>query len=407
MEVFVARQPIFDENMKVIAYELLYRESEKNFFNPDMDSSKATSILLVNSYFSIGMEKLTEDTMAFVNFDKNLIESGIPLMFDKGKIVIEILEDVIPDRTFIRKIKNIKNQGYMVALDDFLHDCPHKELIDEVDILKVDFMKNTRYEIQEIAKRYSGGKKYLLAEKVETREDFNYAKKLGFTSFQGYFFSKPLIVRGKKININRINYVRLFEELSKEEPCYINLSKIVEIDAVMSYKLLRLINSKFSFVGEVKSIKHALTILGLEETKRWVSLVMVQDLSVDKPKIILKTAIFRSKFGELISLASSYSCMRYEITLMGLMSILDTILGVPLREALGYLPLSENITRGLLRGEGVLGTINELIQNYEKGDWDRVNSLAEELGIDRNILPKIYFNAIEWTDELFNYMKEI
>lgn len=152
MDVFVARQPIFDRNKAVVAYELLYRDSAANFFNSEIGATKATSILLSNSYFNFGIEMLLEDKRAFINFDKVLIKNEVPLLLDKSKIVVEILEDVIPDKNFMTKLKELKNSGYTLALDDFTIDYPYKEIIEIVDIIKVDFMLSSKEDIKKLSK---------------------------------------------------------------------------------------------------------------------------------------------------------------------------------------------------------------------------------------------------------------
>ncbi|SHJ75608.1 EAL and HDOD domain-containing protein [Tepidibacter formicigenes] len=405
MEVFVARQPIFNRYKEVVAYELLYRDGSKNFFDNSISSSKATSILLINSYFSIGIENLIGGNKAFINFDKKLIETDIPLIFNNNTIVIELLEDIVPDKNFVEKIKKLKSKGYTIALDDFVYDYPYNELVELCDIVKVDFLSNSKEDIVNIIKKWKKDNKKFIAEKVETDEIFKWAKNIGFDYFQGYFFSKPKIVKGKCMKINNIHYIHILKELNKKDASYNKITKIIENNVNITYKLLKLVNSKFTFVNEIYSVKHALTILGLKEIERWISLIMIQDLSNNSPDEIFKLSIFRSKFGELLAKNSIYKNRKYEIMLMGLLSVIDNLLEEPMEKILKTLPLGIDIKKAMLKKESIFSDIYNLIIEYEKGSWSEILNYTKKLNININKLPNIYFKSIKWSDELFEYIK--
>ncbi|WP_187296177.1 EAL and HDOD domain-containing protein [Tepidibacter mesophilus] len=400
MEVFVARQPIFNRNREVIAYELLYRDGNKNFFDASINSSKATSILLVNSYFSIGLENLTKTNKAFINFDKNLIHNDIPLIFNKDTIVIELLEDIIPDENFINKIKNLKSHGYIIALDDYKADYPYENLVELSDILKVDVLNNTIYDLEKIVKKYDNNKRKFLAEKVETNEMFDFVKSIGYDYFQGYFFNKPTIIKGRGICGNRIHYFLISEELNKKEPSYDKITKIIESDTSIAYTFLRLVNSKFTLISEIHSIKHALAMLGLKEIEKWVYIVMMQNFQKNSCNETFKTSLFRSKLGEFLAENSIHNNRKNEVMLMGLMSVIDTLLEEPMEKILKKLPLSEDIKKALLQKDSPLTDIYNFILKYEEGRWEEISIYAQKLNIDIHKLPDFYFESIKWTDEL-------
>ncbi len=406
MEVFVARQPIFNKNKQVVAYELLYREGSKNFFDNSISSTKATSIVLANSYFSIGIDNLIGNNKAFINFDKKLIHNDIPLIFDKNTIVIELLEDIIPDRKFIDKIKELKSFGYTIALDDYIYSYPYDELVELCDIIKVDVLHNSIYDLERIVKKWTNKKRKFIAEKVETNEIFHLLKNIGYDYFQGYFFSKPVVIKGRGIKGNKIHYLRILEELNRKEPSLEKMSKIIEYDVSMAYKLLRLVNSKFTLISEVTSIKHALAMLGLKEIERWLSLIMIQDFGKNSPNEIIKISLFRSKLGGFLAENSIHKNRKDEIMLMGLVSTIDAILEQPMEIILKKLPLSEDVKNALLQKESLFSDIYNFIINYEKGYWEEVSRYAKQLNITLHTLPRFYFESIKWADELFEYINE-
>lgn len=407
MDVFVARQPIFDKHKQVIAYELLYRNGSKNYFDPSIQTSKATSILLMNTYLSIGIENLIENNLASINFDQKLIESDIPLLLDKNKVVLELQGNIIPSKTFIEKVKFLKSKGYIIALDDFRIDCPYKELIDICDVIKVDFLDNTKNEIKDIYNKYRNEKKRLVAKKVETYSEFDWAKNIGFDYFQGYFFSKPVIFKNKGIKDNALNYIRILNELNKDEPSYSNICNIIEQDVNITYKLLKLVNSKFALREEIDSVNHALTLLGLKEIEKWISLIMIQDLGKDRPHELIKMSLFRSKFGELLAKNSIYKNKEHEMILLGLLSVIDVILQQPIDKILTTLPLTQDIKNTLTGKESAFTDIYKLMLLYENASWNDISTYANQIKIYFYKLPKIYFEAVKWTDKLFYYLEKI
>ncbi len=408
MNVFVARQPIFNVHRQVIGYELLYRDSCNNYFDLGISSSKATSILLTNTYFTFGIRNLVENSLAFINFDKELINNEIPLLLDNSKVVIELLENINPNDKFMKRIKSLKSKGYKIAIDDFTKDYPHNDIIEISDIIKVDFMKSCKVEIQEICDKYLDQGKTLLAEKVETNEMFNWAKDMGFKYFQGYFFSKPMILKSRGMKDNRLSYIKIIEELSQKEPFYDKITKIIESDTILTYKLLKIISSKFSLLHEISSVNHALALLGLNELEKWVSLVMIQDMGKYKPNELIRAALFRAKFGELIAISSTkLSNHAHEIVLIGLLSVIDAILESPMEQILHTLPITAEINNTLLGSKTKYSDIYDLVLNYEKANWKDVTLYVNNLEINMEALPELYIEAIKWADGLFDYFNNL
>lgn len=399
MDIFVARQPIFNRDNEIIAYELLYRNSLKNFFDESVNSSKATAILITNSYINIGMENLIEDKIGFINFDQILINNEIPKLLNKDKVVIEVLETVIPDRKIMSNLINLKREGYTLALDDFTLEYQYMKTVPLYDIIKVDFIQTGLSGAEEIIKRFSNGKNKFLAEKVETAEEYNKAYELGYDYFQGYFFSKPQVVKSKSTSGIKYQYLRIKEEMQKEEPDFGEIERIIESDVDMSYKILKLVNT-FSLTSEVSSIRHAISILGLKEIDKWLNFIMLQNFTKEKPSELVKMSVIRSKFAELIAMNSNKRNQRYQASLIGLFSLIDAILGKTKEKVLSEIPMTEDVKKAIMLDKSsTLYPIMDIILSYEEAKWDKIDEISKEIQLDVNKVPELYLQAIKWADD--------
>lgn len=399
MDVFVARQPIFDRNRRIYAYELLYRNSMTNSFDPSINSTEATTMLLNNSYITIGIDKLTENKRAFVNFDENLILDQAALLLNKDKIVVEVLETVVPSSALLAELQHLKNLGYTLALDDFTIDYPYVDVINLCDIIKVDFSLCNIVQARKILEMYGDGKKRFLAEKIENEAIYKLALAMGYDYFQGYYFSKPVIIKGKATKSLKIQYARARTELNSPNPDFSRLAAIIESDVDMSYKLLRMVNS-FALTSRMTSIRHALAFLGIEELKKWLNFVVIQDIIDDRTFELIKISVLRSKFCELLAEHSPRSERKYEASLTGLFSMIDVLLEKPLSEILSELPISDQ-TKGAISGEdhNAFYHMLQIAINYEKGIWDHFSEHLSIIRVKEEILPELYFEAVQWADE--------
>jgi len=405
MEVFVARQPIFDLDYNVFAYELLYRQNENNFFDQSVESNVATSILLMNSYYTFGIDNLVGDGKAFINFDKHLIESEIPMLLDNSKIVVELLEDIVPNGKFLSKLNKLKDNGYTIAMDDYVETYIYDDLVELSDIIKIDFLANSKEAIIRIVKRWKPRGKRLLAEKVESQEEYEWAKKAGFELFQGYYFSKPTIMKGKGVNASPFQYIKIMEELSASEPDYKRISGIIETDVSLTYKLLKLVNSKFSSSKKIASIQHALSILGIDAFEKWFNLAMFQNLAAGKPSELLKVSMTRAKFMELIAVNTSLKTYANQAMLIGLLSVIDALLEKTMDLVLAELPLSDDIKSALLMLPGRFSRVYSLVLMFEKGEFEEALEIGKEIGISSLKTAEYYYEAVHWAEELFSFMQ--
>jgi len=402
MDIYIARQPIFNNKLEVFAYELLYRSGTENFSSIS-DGDSATSSVITNGLMLLGIDELTQGKKSFINFTKNLIVDKIPLLFSNEVVVVELLEDIIPDDNFIEVCKELKNKGYTLALDDFVLDYDYIELIELADIVKVDFIFTSIEERREIIRSYKHLNIKFLAEKVETQEEFEEAKAAGYTYFQGYFFSKPVIIPGKDIKSHTTNYVKILEELNLESPEYDKLSKIIESDVALTYKLMRLINSPAFYTNsKITSVNHALVLLGFSEIKKWITIIMMRDLGANKPDEIIKSSLLRAKMGEQIATALGMRSRKNEMFLVGVFSMIDTLMNRTLFDILSEIPLEIEIVQAILGFDNDLREAFDIVLAYEKGEWDKVNMMCVGRNIDVKKIRDAYIKSLDWVNYIYN-----
>lgn len=400
MDVYMARQPIFNKKKSIYGYELLFRGGTANAF-PDIDGDTATSKLLANSFFNMGIEQIVGEKRAFVNFTGELLLKRVPSMFPKEKLVIEVLEDVEAKQEIIEVCKEFSGQGYIIALDDFFYEADLRPLVSLADIIKMDFRATSMEVIQDHVEKLSPYDVKFLAEKVETHEEFQKASNMGFEFFQGYFFSKPQIVKGKDIPPSKINLIQLVAEANKEDFKFEELEKLVVRDVSISYKLLHYINSAFfRRVHEISSIKQAIVMLGETGVKRFISLIVMAKLAEDKPHELIRNSIIRAKMCELFSRYSKSGVSDSELFTLGLFSRIDAIMDQDMELLMKKLPLSDQIKKALVSREGLLGNFLRLLDSYEKGDWEGFAKAVNETKLDEEKVPECYMEALGWADSL-------
>ncbi|UNT56409.1 EAL and HDOD domain-containing protein [Lysinibacillus capsici] len=409
MEVFIGRQPIFNLHEQVVAYELLYRSKNVNAF-PMVDSDAATIDVLVNSFLSIGFEEVTKGKPGFVNFTENLLMSSIHEFLNPSQVVIEILEDVPLTSQLVERVIELKKQGFQIALDDFMMDDQVKvydELFEQIDYIKVDFLASSIVKRMEIENKVKEKFPHiqLLAEKVETRHQFEVAKSSGYVLFQGYFFEQPQIIRATDIPANAIQYIHIISLLKEEEPNIHLLAENIERDISLTYKLLQMINnSSKRSKSKVRSIKQAIVLLGVSNLRKWIYLLAMREIDIDADSDLFKevmcTSLFRAKVCEKLA-KLAYKKNFSEYFLVGMFSLIDTLLQRPMNVILQQLPFSEDITNTILGFETEMTPYLEFSIALSKLDWLRLEELAVQLNIQLVDIDLLYYEAIEWAEKSF------
>jgi len=391
-DIFIGRQPIYDKNLNVYAYELLFRAGQQQNAANFVDGDIATTNVVLNALTEIGMDKLVGNQLAFINLTRNFLLTlgDDPVPEIKHQLVMEILEDIAADDEVVAAVQNLSNNGYTIALDDFVYHASLQPLVDNADVIKIDLMALDEKTLSDHVSVLANGKRKLLAEKVETQEEFERCKKLGFDYFQGYFFCKPNIVKGQRAPANKLAVMKVLASLQSPDLDTNELTQTISQDVTLSYRLLRYINSaQFGLGKQIDSIKRAVVMLGRNTIRNLASLIALSQID-DKPHELFVTAMIRAKMAESVSKALKIGDPESCFTI-GLFSVIDALMDQPMSSIMEQLPLSDDIKTGLLDHRGAAGYVLDIVGAYERADWN--NKLFS--GQDVNIIRDCYLEAIK------------
>lgn len=393
-DIFVGRQPIYGRRLELYAYELLYRGGDVDFadFN---EGDRATSQVLLNTFLEFGLERVVGGHLAFVNLTRGFIIGEYPLPVPRTQVVLEVLEDIEPDEEVIKGLKDLRRRGFKIALDDFVYREEFEPMLALADIVKVDVLG---LDEEQIRGRYELLKPFgtkLLAEKIETRPQFEICQDIGFDYFQGYFLAKPNVLTGSSISASRLNLLRLLSEIQNPNCDFERVKEIVAQDVTLSYKLLRHINSAlYGMPRRVESIKETVVYLGLVAVKNLACLFLLSDSS-DMPHDVIVTAMLRAKMCELLAVASGVRDAQPFFT-SGLFSILDAMTNSTMESVLLKLPLADELRTALLERTGPIGEILECTLAYERGEWSRV----AYGNLSRSQIKRSFLEAVAWVERV-------
>ncbi|MPW25738.1 HDOD domain-containing protein [Alkalibaculum sp. M08DMB] len=400
MEIYVARQPIFDRKLSIFGYELLYRRSLNNFYEGN-DPDQSTAELINNSFLSMELNTLTGGTRAFINFTEDTLYNEIPLLLPKESIVVEILESVKVTERIIEVCKKLKQLGYLLALDDFVFHERLLPLIEIADIVKIEFTSISFKKQRQIIKQYKHNTKFL-AEKIETREEYHLALDMGFDYFQGYFFCKPVIIVGNKIGGLNNNLIKILIELNKEDPIFKNVSEIIKRDISLSYKLLKLANTQFYLSrNKITSVEQGIVRLGINEIKKLIYLLMLREVETIENEELIKTCLLRGKFLELLANEIDLKNKSLDFFMVGMFSSIDVLLNRKMESILDELPLNGDIREALMGNcDNYIRKSLNLLLNYEMSDWHNVDKAIIHFPIPHERLLELYIVTLRWVLEL-------
>jgi len=401
-QVFVARQPIFDAKMKIWGYELLYRHAAGASGATFPDGDLATSKVIADGV-TLGRTGLPETEKTLVNFPMRLILDGFGFALPPESCVIEILETVEPTPEILAALRKLKGAGYTLALDDFVGQPGHAPFLELADIVKVDVLGIPAGELEGLVKRLGGGHRMLLAEKVEDAAMRQKTLELGFSLFRGYFFKRPEIVHGRKMSSSQVSKLKLLKELAGEDFDPGVVSKIIETDLSLSYRLLRYINSAaFGRRDAIDSIRQAIMILGQRNLAKWLQAVLMCDMDPSpKGKELVFLSVRRGKFLELLGRMLKHPPAKPDaLFVLGLFSLLDSLLGQPMEEILKDLPLTPELTEALLGADNQSSELLTLACDLETADWGAVQDILDDIKVPANTATSLHADALRFAGEL-------
>jgi EAL and modified HD-GYP domain-containing signal transduction protein len=398
-QVLMARQPIFDRQQRVVAYEILYRD-EGDTENSVFRNTQATSEVLLNEYTSICDAGEIRRVPAFINLTYDIVvDASIPDL-PRKQIVLELLEDAQVDEAFIEGVRKLVSQGYRVALDDFVYSPAYIPLLELAHIVKIDVLEHSHDGMVELIKIVKPYKVTLLAEKIETHEKLEECIELGFKLFQGYFLSRPKLIKGRKISSGQIALLQLIQELQNPDVKPEVLEKLIITDPVLTYKLLRIVNSAaYSLVRKVESISQAIVLLGIPQVKKWTTLIAMSS-NADKPEELTRSLLIRGRMSEQVA-EQQKRANSSSYFMAGMMSGLHALLDIERATMLEQVPLGDDIKEAICDGTGDIGIVLNHVIHYEAGNWDLL-----PMDFEGDLYELAYREAMEWTKEAMHSMTD-
>jgi c-di-GMP-related signal transduction protein len=393
---YVARQPIFDREENVFGYELLFRNGLENAFSGDKDEAARATL---DRSLLVGLDVLCDGRRAFVNCTRDTLIKGLVTLLPSAITIVEVLETVPPDPDVVAACRSLKESGYLIALDDYVADDAREPLAEVADIIKVDMLLTTEAQQAEMIKRYGPWRSRMLAEKIETRDAFVRAREQGFVYFQGYFFRRPEMLNTCDVPANRLNYLRMLQEVSRPDLDVCGLERLIKSEASVCYRLLRYLNSAvFGLKSEIHSVRHALSMLGEREVRRWVRLVAAVGAGQDKTSDLVLSALVRGRFGELLAPRVPHG--ESDLFFLGLLSLMNVMLEMPMSAVLERVPLDRETKETLLGHPGKLRPVYQLMLAHESGEWEAAAQLSQSLHLDPEEVAAYYWQAQQWAREV-------
>ena len=400
MEVFLARQAVFDRQRRVFGYELLFRSCLKNSFT-GADASASTREVISNSLLSIGLDRIAGQKKVFVNIGRELLLDQFASFLPKGRIILEILDSADHDPEVRAACESLRQQGFLLALNAFVTSSEQRPNLKHAHFAKVDILNLSDQDHHDIVREYYALGVTLVAEKVETLSEYQRTKAAGYDYFQGFFFARPQMVIGRQIPAIKMNCLRLLREILRPELNYDRLAAQISTDVSLTYQLLRYVGSYlFSAGGRIDTVQQALVYLGENQLRRWVAVAAIPRAATDKPDELLKVSLLSASFSEALAVMMGFG-RPDEAFLMGLFSHLDALLDRPLEESLQELNVHPDISNALLgraQPSEPLGQIHQLAQRYADADWDAAAAWAAKLDLDTGAVAAAYVQAAEWAD---------
>lgn len=400
-DIYIGRQPIYDRKLDVYAYELLFRAASDNSAN-FVDGDKATSDVIVNTFLEIGLDNIVGNRLAFINLTRAFFVGEHTISLPRDRVVLELLEDIEADEEVVNSVKRLADQGYSIALDDFIYHESLQPLVQLADIVKIDIMSMSRDEIRDHVHALRQHPLRLLAEKVETQEELDYCMELGFDYFQGYFFAQPKVIRGQRLPNNRLAILKLLSRLQDPEITSKQLEELIAQDVAFSYRILRYVNSAaYAPPRKIESIHQAVVRLGMQTIKSWTALLAMSQVD-NKPAELVVTAMIRGKMAEEMARVLDADQPDSFFT-VGLFSALDALMDNSMEEILTQLPLADHIVQALLhKGGGLHGEVLNCVLAYERGEWENLG--CSELGTHR--IRNCYLEAVQWANTACQQLME-
>ena len=396
--IFVARQPIFDRDSRVVAYELLFRNSSENRFTVT-DTDAATAISIEQSTAAFGFDDLVGNALAFVNLSRGALHDELYRLLPRERTVVELLESLEPTADNLLAVSKLHDAGYVIALDDYVGGPNTDAFLPYAAIVKVDVRTAPHWREGGFVAALRAHGLRPLAEKVETHEEHAAALEAGYELFQGYFFCEPQMLETRDLPPSKAFQLRFLSEASRTDASFERLEELFRQDVALTMRLLRYLNSAaFGWRYEITSLRHALALMGLRPLRKWALMMGLLSLASDRPRALVVTSLARARFAERLGAESGLDEHDLELFLTGMLSVADAMVGRPLEEILSGLAVPESVRDALLGGDNEVGAVLRMVRAYERGDWATLDDARGEGGPDDAALDAAYVQSLEWAE---------
>lgn len=393
--VFIGRQPILDREKRTFAYELLYRTGKENIF-PDISGPQATIQLIENAFCNLGIENIAGGKAAFINFSKSLLLSDLTYL-NPRRVVIEVLEDVSVDEEIINVVNVLKTNGFRIALDDFVWTDEFGPLIPLADFIKVDWLASSINEIERICKNLSCTTTRLIAEKIETDDHFKAAYDLGFDYFQGFFFARPTILKGKNVRPARKTRLRIMAAINHTDMDMEKIYALLSRDPALAIKVLRLVNSaSFGISEKISSIMQAVSLLGERKLKQWLAIIFLSSITRGTSEALFNASVVRACFAEKIAVETGRPELGSPAFMAGLLSMVEGLFNIPVETVLSGLSLEKDIIDVLIFQKGPIYPVIVLAEACERANMPVIEGFSSRTGVSMTRIGDLWLDAIKW-----------
>lgn len=401
-DIFLGRQPILDRNQHIVAYELLFRSSGQSTDANVTDDLQATAHVITRAFSELGIASVLGDKKGFINISADLLLSDMIELLPQDKVVIELLETIQVDNRIISRCRDLKAMGFSLALDDFGGDPQFEPLLDIVEVVKFDLPQMGQGALEKYVSHIKRWPVKLLAEKVEDIDQAMHCKGLGFDLFQGYYFARPVVLSGKRPDASKLALLKLVGLILGDAETH-EIEQAFKRDPSLSYNLLRLVNSVA--VGarhKISSLKQAIVTLGRQQLQRWLNLLLFVNQGGDMQNPLLELAATRGKLMELLAVAQSERDKDHHdrAFVTGIMSLLDTLLGMSMEEVVKQVNLASDVENALLKHEGELGKLLLLVMKMEQNDFNTAEGLLADMQLSLDHLMQAQIEAMNWANSL-------
>tara|TARA_R110000868_G_scaffold58310_12_gene180201 strand:+ start:342 stop:1583 length:1242 start_codon:yes stop_codon:yes gene_type:complete len=396
MFAFIARQPVLDREKEVFAYELLFRDGKNNCY-PEDEREATTNKLVARNYLHLGLDDISCNKKSLINFQAERILQGFPPSLDPENVIVELYDGIFNHDSLLTICKHVNKMGFKLAIEDNRLDPKWNDFLPYVDMVKVNTTLSDYDAVAKNVQRYKDTNVQLIAEKIETPQDFTIFKDMGFDYFQGYFFARPESVTQQNLPTSKLTLVELMGASSSASFDIDSINSVIEHDVGLSYMLLRFINNPMiNKRYKITSLRHALNYMGEVEIKKFIALLALANLSSDKPSELIHLSLVRAKFCDLVGIEKNIGSNPPLGFLVGLFSLLDALLDQDMASLIDKLPLVDEVKIALCGGQNDLSMYLLLVKAFESGNWLKVIRLSKILEIDQKRLHSLFNEAIIW-----------